>query len=95
MIFSLGCLTGKLYDRQNSLSERFILVPNRGGIAYIASSGFANDGALEFYLTQFYRPRRGALSGWDRRYEQSGSAQLGRHQLLHFSEDGRTAQFAW
>ena len=55
LIFSLGCLTGKLYDRQNSLSERFILVPNRGGIAYIASSGFANDGALEFYLTQFYQ----------------------------------------
>ena len=55
LIFSLGCLTGKLYDRQNSLSERFILTPKHGGIGYIASSGFANDGALEFFLTQFYQ----------------------------------------
>jgi len=55
LIFSLGCLTGKLYDLQNSLSERFTLAPNRGGIAYIASSGFANDGALEFFLNQFYQ----------------------------------------
>ena len=55
LIFSLGCLTGKLYDLQNSLSERFTLVPNRGGIAYIASSGFANDGALEFFLNRFYQ----------------------------------------
>lgn len=55
LIFSLGCLTGKLYDRQNSLSERFTLSPKHGGIGYIASSGFANDGALEFFLTQFYQ----------------------------------------
>lgn len=59
LIFSLGCLTGKLYDRQNSLSERFILTPKLGGIGYIASSGFANDGALEFFLTQFYQAMGG------------------------------------
>lgn len=60
LIFSLGCLSGKLYDRQNSLSERFTLLPKHGGIAYIASSGFANDGALEFFLTQFYQALGGA-----------------------------------
>lgn len=60
LIFSLGCLSGKLFDRQNSLSERFILTPKHGGIAYIASSGFANDGALEFFLTQFYQALGGA-----------------------------------
>lgn len=55
IFFSLGCLTGYLYDQQNSLSERFILAPERGAIAYIASAGYAYPFALETYLQTFYK----------------------------------------
>ncbi len=54
LIFSLGCLTGKTCDLQQSLSERFVLEPRKGGIAYVATAGFANDAALEFFLKEFY-----------------------------------------
>ncbi len=55
LIFSLGCLTGYLFDQQNSLSEDFVLTPNRGGIAYIASGGYAYPYALERLSSAFYR----------------------------------------
>lgn len=54
LIFSLGCLTGNLFDQQISLSENFILTPNRGGIAYIASGGFAYPNNLEDFTSRFY-----------------------------------------
>jgi hypothetical protein len=54
VMFSLGCLTGYLYDQQNSLSERFVLTPERGAIAYVASAGYAYPSALETYLKTWY-----------------------------------------
>jgi hypothetical protein len=55
VFFSLGCLTGYLYDQQNSLSERFVLAPERGAIAYVASAGYAYPFALETYMQTFYK----------------------------------------
>lgn len=54
LIFSLGCLSGNLFDLQNSLSERFVLAPRGGSIGYVASSGFAYPNALEAFTRKFY-----------------------------------------
>ncbi len=54
-VLSLGCLTGNLYDEQNSVSERFLFEPNRGAIAYIASSGFAYPNVLGLVTEEMYR----------------------------------------
>ncbi len=54
LIFSLGCLTGFLYDQQKSLSESFVLSPEKGGIGYIASGGFAYPYALNALTREFY-----------------------------------------
>lgn len=55
LIFSLGCLTGFLFDQQKSLSESFVLAPERGGIGYIASGGFAYAYSLDILTEDFYR----------------------------------------
>jgi hypothetical protein len=54
LVFSLGCLSGNIYDQQNSVSERFLLVPEKGSIAYIASSGFAFPNVLDALTRRFY-----------------------------------------
>ncbi|MEL7119206.1 MAG: C25 family cysteine peptidase [Bacteroidota bacterium] len=54
LLFSLGCLTGYLHDNQRSLSEDFILTPNRGGIGYVAMGGLAYASNLEDFSRAFY-----------------------------------------
>jgi len=43
LFFSLGCSTGNLFTVQKSVSERFVLAPDRGALAYIATAGVASD----------------------------------------------------
>lgn len=54
LIFSLGCLSGNIYDQQNSVSERFLLASERGSIAYVASAGFAYPHVLDALTRKFY-----------------------------------------
>lgn len=63
LIFSLGCLSGYTSDFQNSLSEQFVLTPKRGGIAYIASAGFATATPLTILTRTFYELIGGDLYG--------------------------------
>lgn len=63
LIFSLGCLTGYTSDFQESLSEQFVFAPRRGGIAYIASVGFASPGPLTSTTGNFYQLLGGAMYG--------------------------------
>ncbi len=60
LIFSLGCLTGNVFTPENSVSEAFTLAPGRGGVAYIASSGYGEPFSLETLSRRFY-----ALAGGD------------------------------
>ncbi len=63
LIFSLGCLSGNLYDNQNSVSERFVLAPEVGTIAYMASSGFGFTNALQVVADGVYRRLGGSHYG--------------------------------
>lgn len=63
LMFSLGCLTGNLFDQQISLSERFVLTPGRGASAYIASSSYAYPDVLEAFAGAWYRRLAQAASG--------------------------------
>lgn len=64
LMFSLGCLSGYISDFQNSLSERFVFAPKRGGIAYIATAGFASEGPLAVTTKKFYDLIGGDLYGY-------------------------------
>lgn len=57
-----GCLAGDLYyfdpprfNTLNTISEKFVLAPLKGGIGFIASTSFGIDTYLHFYNKNFYR----------------------------------------
>lgn len=54
VIFSLGCLTGNTFTPEYSLSEMFTLIPEKGSIAYIASSGYGFSSSLSDFTKEFY-----------------------------------------
>lgn len=60
LIFGLSCFAGDLftsgvnYDRGSS-SEEFVLIANKGTIAYLASVSSASDGYMNNYANMFYR----------------------------------------
>jgi hypothetical protein len=56
-----GCDAGNIFSfdtarftHANSLSETWVLAPNRGSIAYIASTHYGIEGYLDAYNTGFY-----------------------------------------
>lgn len=56
LFIALSCFTGDLYDQDTvSVSERFVLYPNRGSIAFLAPSGYGTDFAMNHYGQEFYR----------------------------------------
>ncbi len=57
-----GCLAGDLYyfdpprfTTLNTISEKFVLAPQKGGIGFIASTSFGIDTYLNFYNKNFYQ----------------------------------------
>ena len=57
-----GCLAGDLYyfdpprfTTLNTISEKFVLAPQKGGIGFIASTSFGIDTYLHFYNKTFYK----------------------------------------
>ena len=57
-----GCLAGDLYyfdagrfSVLNTLSEKFVLAPQKGGIGFIASTSFGIDTYLDYYNRNFYK----------------------------------------
>ncbi|MGA1582632.1 MAG: C25 family cysteine peptidase [Saprospiraceae bacterium] len=63
LILSLGCLSGNVFDPQNSVSERFVLAEESGSIGYIASSGFGYAGTLASFGRQIYTLLGGDMYG--------------------------------
>ena len=41
IIFSLGCYAGNIHTSEKALSEQFVLEPEKGAVAFVASSGSA------------------------------------------------------
>lgn len=54
LAFSLGCLSGNVFTRERSVSERYILESEKGAIGYIASSSYAYPFALSSLTKTFY-----------------------------------------
>ena len=56
LFIALSCFTGDMYDQDTvSVSERFVLYPNKGSIAFLAPSGYGTDFAMNHYCQEFYR----------------------------------------
>ena len=54
VIFAMGCHAGDIHENTYSLSENFILTPELGAIAFMASSGNAYPDALASVGYKFY-----------------------------------------
>ncbi|MBL7934001.1 MAG: hypothetical protein JNL60_19010 [Bacteroidia bacterium] len=60
LLIANSCFSGDMYDpKYKSVSENFVFADKKGSIAFIASSAFGYDDALNAYTSEFYR----ALSG--------------------------------
>ena len=55
LMMDLGCQTGDIFTRKNSLSEQFTLASNRGAISYVGSSGYGYSSSFSPFLAQFYQ----------------------------------------
>lgn len=53
-MFSLGCFTGLIHDTYKTLGERFVLIPDKGAIGFLATSGYGSINALEGFGEKFY-----------------------------------------
>ncbi|MFN0035268.1 MAG: C25 family cysteine peptidase [Saprospiraceae bacterium] len=63
LMLILGCLSGQASLTQPGIGERFVLAPDRGAIAYIASVDYSFPDALHAYGRQYYERLGGADYG--------------------------------
>lgn len=55
MLYNNGCFAGDMFQNNNtSISENFILTPEKGAIGFIAQSYTASDVYLNIYAREFY-----------------------------------------
>ncbi len=54
VFLALGCSVGNVHTPEKSYGERFTFNPNKGAIAFIASSGLGYPSILENYSRKFY-----------------------------------------
>ena len=54
LIISLGCHSGNIHTKTPGISENFVLVPEKGAIAFLASSGTAYVSPQYFHGLDFY-----------------------------------------
>ncbi len=54
VILTNGCLIGNLYNTQNTLSEDFVLEPNKGSIAFMGPIQFGVAQGMRAYSESFY-----------------------------------------
>ncbi len=53
-MFSLGCFTGLIHDNYKTLGEQFVIIPDKGAIGFLATSGYGSVNALEGFGQSFY-----------------------------------------
>lgn len=54
VIYSNGCYSGYLFNNAPGISERYVLVPQKGAIAFLSTTGLSLSSALNEYATSFY-----------------------------------------
>jgi hypothetical protein len=55
VIISNGCFTGFIHDANQGYSERFVFAPNKGAIAFVATSSLSRTDGLDNFSTQLYK----------------------------------------
>lgn len=55
IILSNGCFSGLIHDRDSGYSERFVLKPDKGSIAFIATSSLSVETGLTAFSDSLYR----------------------------------------
>lgn len=55
IMLSNGCFSGFIHDATVGFSERFVLQPNKGMIAFMATSSLSVDGGLNVFSNQLYK----------------------------------------
>lgn len=55
VIISNGCFTGFIHDANPGYSERFVLAPNKGAIAFLATSSTSRTDGLDNFSTNLYK----------------------------------------
>lgn len=63
LVMSLGCLSGNVFTKSKGLSEEFVLEPERGAIAFLASAGTAYIGSQSSIGASFYDYLGGEMYG--------------------------------
>lgn len=63
LLMVMGCFSGICSSPQQGIGEQFVLAPNRGAIAYIASVNYSYINALHDYGNQYYQRMGGADYG--------------------------------
>lgn len=63
LMFSLGCYSGDAFTSQRSIGERFVLLPEKGAIAFGASKGLGYISALGVFGENYYRLLGGSHYG--------------------------------
>lgn len=53
-MFTNGCFIGNVFEKYNSYSERFVLIPDKGAIGYLAPMTYAVAYSLNQYANNFY-----------------------------------------
>lgn len=54
VILSNGCFAGFIHDVNQGYSERFVLLPDKGAIAFIATSSLSTSSGLDKFSSKFY-----------------------------------------
>jgi hypothetical protein len=63
VIFSLGCYSGQIHTIERSVGENFIFQPDKGALAFFASTGLGYIPALNTYAQAYYNNLGGSHYG--------------------------------
>jgi len=63
VIFSFGCFSGRIHTQSIGISEDFVITPEKGAIAFFASTGTGFANKLNIYGREFYQQLGGQSYG--------------------------------
>lgn len=63
VMFSFGCFSGKIHTSSVGISEDFVLTPEKGAIAFFATTGIGFSNTLNVYGREFYNQLGGDSYG--------------------------------
>ena len=94
LVIANGCFSGDIHGYSSSFSDRFVLLPNKGSVAFLATSGLSVPSGLNLFTTGMYsrinKSRYGSYFGESIR--ETFNQILGQ-QLLSDAEENAALEF--